>query len=717
MLVGCAARLQGRDCGNESTVGVHISEWQFSPSLNKKIFNFSIWDFGGQEQFYDIHQCFLSQWSLYILLFNLNKGEKGIHELKLWLNNIAFRAFKSCIIIIGTHLDEVKQDDIYQVLCKVRIIASAYSNKLNIVEIIAVSLKMRIDTVKDSIYSHASNYKHRGQHIMGMRIPASYHALHRQLQLIQQDVCKGNHKPVMHDEEFNSLVQEMNLLDLLDYKELKIAKHFLSDVGTLHYDDRSHDLNKISFLDPCWLWDMIANITTIKERNTFVKNGILCWEHISLLFEGKQFPWEYFGQYLTLLDCFEIALPLDHKCILIPSMLPEARPSDVDIEDGQEIPFYSRYIIFNGNDTPSGFWSRLLSCVMHSVSKVHFALNKASAQNIFNFLSLTSDSTKSLPTNGSDADSARKSSRDDFLGTSDHESFSTNEGSVCPSISISTPANESIEHMFKSFTMAQLDSGVSDSYDIHSVHLEYWKLGLLYSDPDVSFQIESLLASKKNFERKDGVLICVSRSQEGKRILGQLVDIVFSLVSEWYPEVFDGLLQKVPCYECLKLGRANPFKFNIEHCLSKVHQSKRKIECGYNEDSTSDHMVALHDIVPDLLMHDIGEKFLLNAEDILYQEDKNSLLGAGAYGKVYRGKCHEKSVAVKKYLTKHEKAFAMLRSEALFVQKSHHSCLVCLVGVCLCPYMALVLEEAPLGSLEKCLMKQETLFIESPSSE
>ena len=725
MLVGCAnrgkttlvARLQGRDCGNESTVGVDVSEWQFRPGLGKKIFNFSIWDFGGQEEYYATHQCFLSQRSLYLLLFNLKEGEKGVQELKPWLNNIALRAPKSCIIIVGTHLDEVKdneRDDMYQLLHTVRDLASAYSNHLNIVEIMAVGLKNRLECIgalKDAIYNHAANYKHKGQPIMGQRIPASYHALDRQLELIQQDVRKGNHEPIMHAEEFKTMVQQMNLLDIQDDEELKTATLFLTDVGTLlHYDDRSHNLHEIYFIDPRWLCDMMAKVVTIKERNPFVKNGILRGEHIPLLFKEKRFPWQYFEQYLTLLDRFEIALPLDNKRILIPSMLPETRPSDVDIEDGQENPFYLRYIIFDANETPPGFWSRLLSRVMHSVSKVRFALNKASPQNISDSLSLSTDSAIPFPTNDVDADSARENSGDDLLGTSE-SSFSTNDDSVSPNISLPSAAARSIEHLFKSFPTPRLDCGVSASYDIRSVRLEYWKFGLLYSDPDVSFRIESLLASKKYPEKKDGVLICVSTNREGKEIMGQLVDIVGALVSEWYPGLADapsGLQQKVPCYECLKLGRPFPFRFNVDHCLPEVQRSKGKIECGFYKDSTPNHMVALKDIVPDLLMHDIDEKFLLNAEDILYQEDETSLLGVGGYGKVYRGKCHDKSVAIKKYLTKNDKAFAELRSEAKFLQKSHHPCLVCLVGVCLRPYMALVLEEAPQGSLEKPLLKRKT---------
>ena len=40
-------------------------------------FYFKIWDFGGQEDFYATHQCFLSTLALYLLVWNL---EEGIHN-------------------------------------------------------------------------------------------------------------------------------------------------------------------------------------------------------------------------------------------------------------------------------------------------------------------------------------------------------------------------------------------------------------------------------------------------------------------------------------------------------------------------------------------------------------------------------------------------------------------------------------------------------------
>ena len=161
------ARLHGKDYSDELTVGVDISEWWYRPSIGRKVFHFSIWDFGGQEEYYATYQCFLSQRSMYLLLFNLKHGNKGVEELRPWLNNIALRAPRSCVIIIGTHLDEVPDEErekIDALLHRVGELAATYNNKLQIVEVLPVGLKNHIENIgllKEAIYNHASNYKNR----------------------------------------------------------------------------------------------------------------------------------------------------------------------------------------------------------------------------------------------------------------------------------------------------------------------------------------------------------------------------------------------------------------------------------------------------------------------------------------------------------------------------------------------------------------------------
>ena len=804
MLVGLAnrgkttlvKRLQGKECGNESTVGVDVSEWWYKPSLGKKPFHFSIWDFGGQQEYYATHQCFLSQRSLYLLLFNLNDGDKGMQELKPWLNNIALRAPRSCVIIIGTHLDEVpedKREEVDMLLHRVGILAETYQSKLQIVEVMPVGLKNRIENIgilKDAIYNHAANYKTRGgQFIMGQKIPASYHALDKQLEQVQQDVRQGLREPIMHASEFNTMVQQMSLADIQDEEELKTATLFLTDVGSLlHYDDRSHNLHELYFVDPRWLCDMMSKVVTVKERNPFVKNGILYSKDIPLLFKDDQFPWKYFEQYLTLLDRFEIALLLDNRRVLIPSMLPQERPKHLSSAGGsapsKEGLVYSRYILFNAADTPPGFWDRLLSRIMHSIPQVCFALDKTTPSTLAEDMALEENdsradlgfslsmrpptATGTAPPPSSFAASFSSSfspqpppapapppgdapgpSPDSFTRSTSSVSNGYSGGGpessggaeslggeleidpeleasfLPPQPEISRPMKQDRQdnsHLLNAPQLlpnfpSSLPIAIQESYDVKDIQLDYWRTGLYYNDPEpLMFRIESLAKSPlKRWEKKDGILIVASSNNHGKKIIGQLVDLVLSLIHEWYPGLAEGqhgttsLEQKVPCFECLKLGRPDPFEFKVvEHCMPEISKNRTTIECGYHKnDPATNHTVSLADIVPDLLLQDIDPNFLLTADDISYQEDEASLLGKGGYGKVYRGKCQNKSVAIKKYITRSEDAFTELRSEAKLLQQSHHPCLICLVGVCVHPIMALVLEEAPLKSLEFPILKKK----------
>ena len=132
-------RLQGkevRETDNESTVGIDVSEWRFSPRIGKQNFTFNIWDFGGQEEYYATHQCFLTNRSLYLLLWNITHGEEGIRELKPWLDNIALRAPKSKVIIVATFYDKVSETDqeeggkVDQLLKQVGHLAHSYQRKL-----------------------------------------------------------------------------------------------------------------------------------------------------------------------------------------------------------------------------------------------------------------------------------------------------------------------------------------------------------------------------------------------------------------------------------------------------------------------------------------------------------------------------------------------------------------------------------------------------------
>ena len=741
MLVGYAnrgkttliARLQGKEYGDESTVGVDVSEWWYHPLVGRRAFHFSIWDFGGQEEYYATHQIFLSKNSLYLLLFNLKHGDKGMEELRPWLNNIALCAPHSCVIIVGTHLDEVSDEErgeIDALLYRVGELAASYNEKLQIVEVLPVGLKNRIENIgllKEAIYNHAANFKDQdGQLIMGRKVPASYHALEQQLETVQQEVRQGIREPIMHAEEFRTMVYQMNLADIQDEEELKKVTSFLTSVGSLlHYDDPGSNLHELYFVDPRWLCDMMSKVVTIKERNPFVKHGILYSKDIPVLFRDKQFPWQYFEQYLTLLNRFEIALPLDNQRVLIPSMLMDERPKEFQDESYEEL-VYSRFVLFDSANTPPGFWSRILSRIMHSIPKVCYALDKS--------MPTSEHSSSPIATNNDNADVAEMSfSMHPMTPTEADRVFDNINASTKASLSMSTALSSGAQTPAGTpgsaipFIAAPTISGPlpfisaqqpflnvpqllpnfpkslpKDSFDSKDIHLEYWRTGLYYKDPEIMFRIESLTGNKR-FKRgsSDGVAITAFLNDTGRKIICQLIDLVITLIREWYSGLKKGMKQAVPCLECIKQGRPMPFEFHIQQCLPAIAKNEKFMECQYfKEDTAKNHTVLLADIVPDLLLQDIDPRFILEAKEIIFREEDTSLLGEGGYGKVYQGKCKTKVVAIKKYTRRSEETLVRLRSEAKFLLQLHYPCLVSLIGICVHPLMVLVLELAPLKSLD-----------------
>ena len=220
--------------------------------------------------------------------------------------------------------------------------------------------------LKDYIYNAVAKYKIKNQLVMGQKIPSSYHALDNKLSTIHCQVKDGNHKPIMHAAELQKMVRDLDL-DIHNDDDLSMAIQFLHEVGALlHYDDHRHNLDKLYFLDSHWLCDLLSTIVTIKQRNPYVKQGIMRSKHILLLFKEKHFPSEYFHQFLTLLNKFEVALPLDtnYERILVPSFLPEKRPDFVEEQHDDEN-WYKHFIFFPLSNPQDQYHNQLITSMLY----------------------------------------------------------------------------------------------------------------------------------------------------------------------------------------------------------------------------------------------------------------------------------------------------------------------------------------------------------------
>lgn len=72
---------------------------------------YRIWDYGGQEVFYSLHHLFLTQYGIYLIVFNLERylddREKSEAFLSYWLQSIRLHADEAPILLVGTHADNL----------------------------------------------------------------------------------------------------------------------------------------------------------------------------------------------------------------------------------------------------------------------------------------------------------------------------------------------------------------------------------------------------------------------------------------------------------------------------------------------------------------------------------------------------------------------------------------------------------------------------------
>ena len=158
------SKLQNRELGScECSSQIYTSKWKCRPNIiTKRAVRFRFWIFNSLEDYAAIHDCFLSQHSLYLLLFNVKHESKGVHDaIKAWLERIACQAPYSSIMFIGTHMEEMSHQDYTNgetLLQQAKIASKPYINKLETVGLLQIGLKHNLRTVTQLIHSYAVNY-------------------------------------------------------------------------------------------------------------------------------------------------------------------------------------------------------------------------------------------------------------------------------------------------------------------------------------------------------------------------------------------------------------------------------------------------------------------------------------------------------------------------------------------------------------------------------
>jgi len=347
---------------------------------------FSTWDFGGHNDYYNIHHYFLSNRSIFLVLYRMDQGSKGLESLNFWLKSLSSHLNQNycddngkpfySIIIIGTFLDLIVDDqDEDKNLRKEKVMEIYDKNGLksppSYFEVSCSTLE-NIEELREIIFNISLSHSY-----MGESVPIGYLIIEKSIYELRK--LKQNH-PVLEIQDLIDYVQlKSSSQSQSSFKfEIEFVKRALKlfhEWGICIYFDEPKELSNIVVLDPQYfikniLEDLFKADESIRQLRL---NGIIDYSQLNKIWNG---PTKLIDKYLLLLEKFEVCFILEdqqngkkkknEKKIIIPNLLSEDKTKI--IEDKLEkkwpktIPLETIEIerIFSFNQVPSEMVSRLL---------------------------------------------------------------------------------------------------------------------------------------------------------------------------------------------------------------------------------------------------------------------------------------------------------------------------------------------------------------------
>jgi len=345
---------------------------------------FSTWDFAGQHDYYNTHHYFLSNRSMFLVLYRMDQGMKGLESLDFWLKSLSSHLNQNycdekgkpfySIVIIGTFLDSINDNQSEEKNSrkdKVMEIYKKYGLKSppSYFEVSCSTLE-NIEELREIIFNISLSHSY-----MGESISVGYLIIEKsiiRLRKLKQD------RPII---EIRDLIKhtQSQFQSSFDIGFTKRALRLLHEWGICIYFDNPKELSNIVVLDPQYLTKKILGDLFKADESTRQTriNGIIDYSQLSNIWKG---PTHLIDTYLSLLEKFEVCFIVEdqqngnengngngnEKKLIIPNLLSEDNIRIIEDKLKRKwsttIPLSTIEIerIFSFNQVPSELVSRLL---------------------------------------------------------------------------------------------------------------------------------------------------------------------------------------------------------------------------------------------------------------------------------------------------------------------------------------------------------------------
>jgi hypothetical protein len=261
------------------------------PKLDGVAMQLNTWDFGGQQIYHATHQFFLTNRSLYVLVWNARMGFEQC-KLNYWLDTIEARAPQSPIILVATHTDERKPG---LPLAELR---ERYKQIVGHYEVSNRKGK-GLEALKQAIAEAAASLP-----LMGERWPADWAKVRDTLRK------RGKRKKHIDPSEFDGLMAKHKVTGI----EERVLTNWLHELGEIIYFREVEDLKDTVILDSQWVTQAISQVLESEEVKKGL--GLFTRPHMSALWRRIEAGMR--DHMLRLMEQFDLSYrTLDNKEISI----------------------------------------------------------------------------------------------------------------------------------------------------------------------------------------------------------------------------------------------------------------------------------------------------------------------------------------------------------------------------------------------------------------
>ena len=289
------------DPAEVTTHGIRVTDLMVQHPDNPDVqMRLSAWDFGGQQIYHATHQFFLTDRSLFLLLWNSRLGwEQG--RLEYWLDIIKSRAPDSPVLLVATHAD-ANQRPVDLPLNDLR------HEYPQIVGNMAIDNQTRsgVEELRSELAQRAADLP-----LMGAEWPSTW--------LNAADAVKASPEKHITPDQMWQLMAEAGVTDSAQQRYIAIAMHQLGDI--LYYSD-DPELEQTVVLRPEWVNEYISEVLDSKVVDE--AQGLLTHAEMTKLWSSLDRGMR--DHFLGMMDKYEISFRVDGGSTGVVSLVVERLP-------------------------------------------------------------------------------------------------------------------------------------------------------------------------------------------------------------------------------------------------------------------------------------------------------------------------------------------------------------------------------------------------------